>query len=157
MVYKTFQTKLPVLPNLGIIGQTLFNYGFMVYAAIILAVILHHVLNHTRTGLNLRAIGENPATADAAPVSASPNTNTGPPVWAPVFRVSAVCITYWITTRAFGQPPHRSKRWAGWPSRWSSLRLGSRLTQSGVRICSACSTGCINFCQRYCTSLCRAM
>lgn len=66
MVYKTFQTKLPVLPNLGIIGQTLFNYGFMVYAAIILAVILHHVLNHTRTGLNLRAIGENPATADAA-------------------------------------------------------------------------------------------
>ena len=34
MVYKTFQTKLPVLPNLGIIGQTLFNYGFMVYAAI---------------------------------------------------------------------------------------------------------------------------
>ena len=51
MVYKTFQTKLPVLPNLGIIGQTLFNYGFMVYAAIILAVILHHVLNHTRTGL----------------------------------------------------------------------------------------------------------
>lgn len=69
MVYKTFQTKLPVLPNLGIIGQTLFNYGFMVYAAIILAVILHHVLNHTRTGLNLRAIGENPATADAAGIS----------------------------------------------------------------------------------------
>ena len=69
MVYKTFQTKMPVLPNLGIIGQTLFNYGFMVYAAIILAVILHHVLNHTRTGLNLRAIGENPATADAAGIS----------------------------------------------------------------------------------------
>ena len=41
MVYKTFQTKLPVLPGLGIIGQTIFNYGFMVYAAIILAVILH--------------------------------------------------------------------------------------------------------------------
>ena len=48
MVYKTFQTKLPVLPGLGIVGQTIFNYGFMVYAAIILAVILHRILNHTR-------------------------------------------------------------------------------------------------------------
>ena len=48
MVYKTFQTKLPVLPGLGIVGQTIFNYGFMVYAAIILAVILHRILNHAR-------------------------------------------------------------------------------------------------------------
>ena len=69
MVYKTFQTKLPVLPGLGIVGQTIFNYGFMVYAAIILAVILHRILNHTRIGLNLRAVGENPATADAAGIS----------------------------------------------------------------------------------------
>lgn len=69
MVYKTFQTKLPLLPQLGIIGQTVFNYGFMVYAAIILAIVLHHILNHTRVGLNLRAIGENPATADAAGIS----------------------------------------------------------------------------------------
>lgn len=69
MVYKTFQTNLPLLPQLGIIGQTVFNYGFMVYAAIILAIVLHHILNHTRVGLNLRAIGENPATADAAGIS----------------------------------------------------------------------------------------
>lgn len=69
LVYKTFQTKLPVLSGMGMIGQTLFGYGFMVYAAVILAIILHHVLSHTRTGLNLRAIGENPATADAAGIS----------------------------------------------------------------------------------------
>ena len=67
--YKTFQTKLPVLSRMGVIGQTVFGYGFMVYAAVILAIILHHVLSHTRTGLNLRAIGENPATADAAGIS----------------------------------------------------------------------------------------
>ena len=155
MVYKTFQTKLPVLPNLGIIGQTLFNYGFMVYAAIILAVILHHVLNHTRTGLNLRAIGENPATADAAGISVTKYKYWATCLGAGISGLGG--LYYWITTRAFGQPPHRSKRWAGWPSRWSSLRPGSHLTQSGVRICSACSTGCINFCQRCCTSLCRAM
>ena len=69
LVYKTFQTKLPVLSGMGMIGQTVFGYGFMVYAAVILAIILHHVLSHTRTGLNLRAIGENPATADAAGIS----------------------------------------------------------------------------------------
>jgi len=69
MVYKTFQTKIPFLSQQGVIGQTVFGYGFMVYAAIILALVLHHVLNHTRTGLNLRAIGENPATADAAGIN----------------------------------------------------------------------------------------
>ena len=30
LVYKTFQTKLPVLSRMGMIGQTLFGYGFMV-------------------------------------------------------------------------------------------------------------------------------
>ncbi|MBQ2833465.1 MAG: ABC transporter permease [Clostridia bacterium] len=69
LVYKTFQTKIPVLSQLGTIGQTVFGYGFMVYAAIILAIVLHHILSHTRIGLNLRAIGENPATADAAGIS----------------------------------------------------------------------------------------
>ena len=69
MVYKTFQTKLPVLSGLGTPGQLLFGYGFMVYAAIVLAVVLHVVLSRTRVGLNLRAIGENPATADAAGIS----------------------------------------------------------------------------------------
>ena len=69
LVYKTFQTKILVLSRMGMIGQTVFSYGFMAYAAIILAIILHHVLSHTRTGLNLRAIGENPATADAAGIS----------------------------------------------------------------------------------------
>ena len=69
MVYKTFQTKLPVLSSLGTPGQLIFGYGFMVYAAIVLAVVLHVVLSRTRVGLNLRAIGENPATADAAGIS----------------------------------------------------------------------------------------
>ncbi|MBR5225247.1 MAG: ABC transporter permease [Clostridia bacterium] len=69
LVYKTFQTRIPVLSKMGVIGQTVFGYGFMVYAAILLAIVLHYVLTRTRTGLNLRAIGENPATADAAGIS----------------------------------------------------------------------------------------
>lgn len=69
LVYKTFQTRIPVLSKLGMPGQIVFGYGFMVYAAIIVAILLHVVLTRTRVGLNLRAIGENPATADAAGIS----------------------------------------------------------------------------------------
>ena len=69
IVYKTFQTKIPVLSKLGSAGQVFFGYGFMVYAAIVIAVVLHYILTRTRVGLNIRAIGENPATADAAGVN----------------------------------------------------------------------------------------
>ena len=41
----------------------------MAYAAIIVAVISSFILNKTRVGLNLRSIGENPATADAAGIN----------------------------------------------------------------------------------------
>lgn len=69
IVYKTFQTRIPVLSKLGPVGQMLFGYGFMVYAAIVIAIALHYILTRTRVGLNLRAIGENPATADAAGIN----------------------------------------------------------------------------------------
>lgn len=61
--------KIPFLSGLGAVGQTVFGYGFLVYAAIILAVALHLVLYRSRVGLNIRAVGENPATADAAGIS----------------------------------------------------------------------------------------
>lgn len=47
----------------------LFSYGFMVYLAIVLAILASYFLNRTRRGLHLRAVGENPATADAAGIN----------------------------------------------------------------------------------------
>ena len=65
-----FTTKIPFLSSkLGVVSNVFFSYGFLVYFAIVLAVILHFVLNKTRVGLNLRAVGENPATADAAGIN----------------------------------------------------------------------------------------
>ena len=64
-----FSAKLPVLSGLGVAGQVLFSYGFLVYAAILLAIVLQWFFTRTRVGLNLRAVGENPATADAAGIS----------------------------------------------------------------------------------------
>ena len=64
-----FTKKIPYLSKMGIIGKTVFSYGFLVYAAIIIAIVLYYILNKTRVGLNLRAVGENPGTADAAGIN----------------------------------------------------------------------------------------
>lgn len=64
-----FRTTIPFLSGLGTIGSMFFSYGVLVYVAIMVAICLHYVLNRTRIGLNLRAIGENPATADAAGIN----------------------------------------------------------------------------------------
>lgn len=64
-----FKTKLPFASKLGVVGELLFSYSFLAYAAIIIAVITAYILKKTRTGLHLRAIGENPATADAAGIN----------------------------------------------------------------------------------------
>ena len=47
-------------------GKIFLSYGFLTYVAVIIAIIAGFVLKRTRTGLHLRAVGENPATADAA-------------------------------------------------------------------------------------------
>ena len=45
------------------------SYGFLAYVSIIIAVIAAYVIKKTRVGLNLRAVGESPATADAAGIN----------------------------------------------------------------------------------------
>lgn len=64
-----FRTELPFAEKLGWFGKIFLSYSFLAYASIIIAVLASFVLNRTRTGLNLRAVGENPATADAAGIS----------------------------------------------------------------------------------------
>ena len=66
---EAFRARIPGLSSLGAFGKIFFSYGFMVYVAIILAILVNYFLKRTRTGLNLRAVGENPATADAAGVN----------------------------------------------------------------------------------------
>ncbi|MDR0951595.1 MAG: ABC transporter permease [Oscillospiraceae bacterium] len=61
------------LENLGFVGNILFSYGFLVYLAIVIAIVASFFLNRTRAGLNLRSVGENPGTADAAGISVAKN------------------------------------------------------------------------------------
>ncbi|MBO4669546.1 MAG: ABC transporter permease [Lachnospiraceae bacterium] len=77
-----FSTKLPFVDSVHRLAekgscpafvdelcQTLFSYSFLAYASIIIALIAARVLMKTRTGLTLRAVGEDPATADAAGIN----------------------------------------------------------------------------------------
>ena len=60
---------IPVLSDIPILGPLLFSYNILVYLAVALAILMTIFLNRTRWGLNLRAVGENPATADAASIN----------------------------------------------------------------------------------------
>ena len=64
-----YRANINNVTDLGTIGKLLLSYGYMVYLAIVVAIVMAWFLNRTRTGLNLRAVGENPATADAAGIN----------------------------------------------------------------------------------------
>lgn len=67
-------TGLPAVPwpealtDVPLVGRMLFAQDAAVYAALILAAVLWMVLFRSGIGLQLRAVGEDPATADAAGV-----------------------------------------------------------------------------------------
>ena len=61
-----FSRSLPFANKLGWFGKIFLSYGFLAYAAIIIAFVAAYILRHTRVGLHLRAVGESPNTADAA-------------------------------------------------------------------------------------------
>ncbi|MBR0413250.1 MAG: ABC transporter permease [Eubacterium sp.] len=64
-----YSAKLPFASSLGWFGKMFLSYSFLAYLAVIIAIICSFFLNRTRGGLHLRAVGENPATADAAGIS----------------------------------------------------------------------------------------
>jgi ABC-type uncharacterized transport system permease subunit len=58
---------IPYLSEIPLVGHAVFTQNILVYLIyLILPVILHLIMFRTRHGLNLRAVGENPAAADAA-------------------------------------------------------------------------------------------
>lgn len=64
-----FKTQLPFADELGWFGEVFLSYGFLVYVAVIIAIVASYMLNKTRVGLHLRSVGESPETADAAGIN----------------------------------------------------------------------------------------
>jgi len=62
--------EIPYLSEIPLLGRALFTQNILVYLIyVVLPVALHLIMFRTRHGLNLRAVGENPAAADAAGIS----------------------------------------------------------------------------------------
>ena len=63
----------PIMPkalqNIPVLGEILFSYNVFVYLGVVMALVMAWMLFKTRTGLQLRAVGESPATADAAGIN----------------------------------------------------------------------------------------
>ena len=64
-----FKTSLPFADKLGWFGSIFLSYSFLAYLAVIIAFVAAYFLRRTRKGLHLRAVGESPATADAAGIN----------------------------------------------------------------------------------------
>ena len=64
-----FSRHLAIGDSTGWFGKIFLSYGFLAYFAIIVAFVSAYILRRTRTGLQLRAVGESPATADAAGIN----------------------------------------------------------------------------------------
>jgi general nucleoside transport system permease protein len=63
------EVRIPLLADIPRLGEVLFEQNVLVYAGFVLAPTAWWVLRRTRVGLHLRAVGENPAAADAMGVS----------------------------------------------------------------------------------------
>ena len=61
--------SIPGLSNLPYVGKLLFSYNSFVYFGVVLCIVLGIYINHTSQGRSLRAVGENPAPADAMGVN----------------------------------------------------------------------------------------
>lgn len=71
-VYETgqaFRTTVPFLSDIPVIGPLFFSYGFLTYLGVAIAIFFSWYLARTGGGLRLRAVGENPSTADTAGVN----------------------------------------------------------------------------------------
>ncbi len=60
---------LPLLADIPKVGEMFFQHSVLVYIAFLLVPVVAFLLNHTTFGLNVRAVGENPAAADSLGVS----------------------------------------------------------------------------------------
>jgi simple sugar transport system permease protein len=62
--------EIPLLGDIPQIGPALFNHSVVVYLSyVVLPAVVAILLFRTRHGMNLRAVGENPASADAAGIN----------------------------------------------------------------------------------------
>ena len=61
--------SIPLLSEIPLLGKGLFSHNILVYLGIAIAIGMWWYLNKTAPGLRLRAVGENPASADSVGIN----------------------------------------------------------------------------------------
>ena len=61
--------SIPMLSSIPVVGKGLFSHNLLVYLGIVIAIVMWWYLKHTSMGLRLRAIGENPGSADSVGIN----------------------------------------------------------------------------------------
>ena len=79
-IASTGGVNIPVLSELPLIGQVLFQQNLVVYLTFLLALAIGFTLKHTRLGLAIRSTGENPHAAQA--------------LGFPVFLIRYCCVAF---------------------------------------------------------------
>jgi simple sugar transport system permease protein len=57
--------SIPGLSDLPVVGKIFFNHDWYVYLAVLIGIVTWFVMKHTRMGITLRSVGENPKAAEA--------------------------------------------------------------------------------------------
>lgn len=61
--------RIPILGDIPLVGEALFNHNILVYGAFLLVPISMWVIDHTTLGLKIRAVGQKPEAADSLGVN----------------------------------------------------------------------------------------
>ena len=62
--------RIPLLADIPIVGEALFNHHLLVYIAyFVLPIVAYRIIFRTRHGIAIRAVGDDPAAADASGIS----------------------------------------------------------------------------------------
>ena len=138
------------LSEIPVIGRILFTQDPIVYLAIPIFFGVSYFLRHTMLGLKLRAVGENPAAADAAGLSVS-LYRVGAIVAGSSLvglaggYISVVSVKLWVTGMVGGRGWIAVAlvvfaRWAPWPALAGALLFGCiegvvpRIAAAGIRV-----------------------
>jgi general nucleoside transport system permease protein len=83
--------------HLRVVGPILFHQSALVYASWVCVILVAVYLNRTRFGLNVRAVGESPAAADAMGINVARYRYAHTVAGGAFAGVGGACFTLWIT------------------------------------------------------------
>jgi ABC-type uncharacterized transport system permease subunit len=138
------------LSEIPVIGRILFVQDPVVYITILIFFAVSFVLRSTMVGLNLRAVGENPAAADAAGINVSLYRFGAVVAGSALVGLAGACISVvsvklWVTGMVGGRGWIAVAlvvfaRWAPWPALAGALLFGCieevvpRIAAAGIRV-----------------------